>query len=100
MMRQLDEMIVQLLCEHRLKRYSGSLVQELAALEQQRVVGDLLRQRMLEDVLDIAGGRLLVDELRHLQVREPSLQLVMLPVDHPPDQRQRELPSNHGERLQ
>jgi len=51
MMRQLVQMIVQLLCEHRLQRLSGALVQLFAALDQERVVSDLLRKCMLEDVL-------------------------------------------------
>ena len=63
-MREFVEMVVQLPGEHRLKRLSGALVQELATFGQQRVVGNLLRQCMLEDIFDIAGGRLLVDELR------------------------------------
>src|SRR5229473_1206801 len=101
MMGQLVQMVLQLPSENRLEGLSGALVQELAALDQYRVVGDLLRQRMLEDVFDIAGGRLFVDELRRLQVGEHTLQLITLPsVEHPPDQRQRELPANHGERLQ
>ena len=52
-------------------------MQELAALDQHRVVGDLLRQRVLEGVLDIARGRLLVDELARLQVGEHPLQFVV-----------------------
>jgi hypothetical protein len=36
-MGQLVQMIVQLPVEHRLQCYSGALVQELAALDQQRV---------------------------------------------------------------
>ena len=50
MMRQFGQMVVQLPGEHRFQRLSHALVQELAALDQQRVVGDLLRQRVLEDV--------------------------------------------------
>src|SRR5713101_8059097 len=49
-MRQPGQMIVQLPGEHRFQRLSGAFVQELAALAQQRVVGDLLRERVLEDV--------------------------------------------------
>src|SRR6266849_9660744 len=52
MMRQIAQMVVQLLGEHRLQRLTGALVQELAPLDQQRVVGDLLRQRMLKRVLN------------------------------------------------
>src|SRR5216683_5442853 len=101
MTRQLAQVIVQLPGEHRLQRNSGALVQELAALDQQRVIGDLLRQRVLEDVFDIARGRLLVYELRHLQLGEHPLQLVvLLSVEYPPDERQGELPANYGERLQ
>jgi hypothetical protein len=42
-------------------------VQELATLDQQGVVGDLLSQRVFEGVFNIADRRLLVDELRRLQ---------------------------------
>src|ERR1700720_2393315 len=75
MMRQLTQMIVQLLGEHRLQCVSGALVQEFAASNQQRVVGDLLRERMLENVLSIGEDRLLVDELGRPQIRKHALQL-------------------------
>jgi hypothetical protein len=74
-MGQLVQMIVQLPVEHRLQCYSGALVQELAALDQQRIVGNLLRQRVLENVFNVARSRLLVDELPRLQPREPALRV-------------------------
>src|SRR6202521_421872 len=86
MMRQLAQMIVQLLGEHRLQRLSGALVQELAASNQQRVVGDLLRERMLENVLSIGECRLLVDELGRPQIRKGLLQLCLRRGSHFPDQ--------------
>ncbi len=51
MTRQLAQMIVQTFREHGLQSLAGALMQELAALNQQRVVGDLLRERVLENVL-------------------------------------------------
>ncbi len=42
---------------------SRSLVQEFAPLDQQRVVGNVVGQRVLEGVFDISHRRLLVDEL-------------------------------------
>src|ERR1700688_2166745 len=80
MMRQLAQMIVQLLGEHRLQRLSGALVQELAASNQQRVVGDLLRERMLENVLSIGKGLL---QLRlRVGARFSDQAKRRLPADH------------------
>src|ERR1700688_2790479 len=100
MMRQLAQMIVQLLGEHRLQRLSGALVQELAASNQQRVVGDLLRERMLENVLSIGEDRLLVDELGRPQIRKHLLQLRLRLVRHFPDQAKRRLPADHRKGLE
>ena len=75
-------------------------MQELAALDQQRVVSDLLRQRMLEGVLNIARRRLLVDELPGLQPREHALQLVVRPARHALHQPERKFSSQHRQGLQ
>jgi hypothetical protein len=57
-------MVFQLVGEPRLQRFSSTFVQEHATIDQQRVVGDLLRPRVLEDVFGRANSWLLVDELR------------------------------------
>jgi hypothetical protein len=54
-------MVVESIGEDRFQRLSGALVQLLATLDQQRVVGDFLGKRVLEDVLETACGRLLGD---------------------------------------
>jgi hypothetical protein len=59
-------MIVQLSGEQRFQRLTGALVQLFAAFDQQRVIGDLLGQRVLENVLEIGCGRPLVNELTSL----------------------------------
>src|ERR1700731_218871 len=74
-------------------------MQQLAALDQQRVVGDLLRQRVLEDVFDLGRGRLFVDELAGLQGRQSRLQFPVHRRSDLPDQRQRRLPAHYGEGL-
>src|SRR5262249_21772296 len=61
--RQVAQVIIQSLGEHRLQGFSGTLVQKLAALNQDGVVGYLLCERMLENVLGIRKCRLLVNEL-------------------------------------
>src|ERR1700730_656563 len=58
MMRQFAQMIVQSLGVKRLYRLRCALMQQLTALDQQRAVRDLLRQRVLEGVLDVLSGRL------------------------------------------
>jgi hypothetical protein len=63
MMREVVVMIGQTRSEQRFGRHRSALVQKLAALGQERVVSNLLRECMLEYIFDITGGRLLVDEL-------------------------------------
>jgi hypothetical protein len=47
-MRQFDHAIVETLCVHRLKGGRDSFVQQLAALDQHRIVGDIAGQRVFE----------------------------------------------------
>src|SRR5208282_3417371 len=61
----------------RRRRLSGTLVQELAAFDQDRVVSYFLRQRMFKYVFSIASRRLLVDEFPGLQAPKPTLQFVV-----------------------
>ena len=73
MMRQFAQMIVQTPGKRRLYCLSGPLVQEFAALNKQRVIGDLVRQRVLEAVLIVIDGRLLIDEFAELQLCDDAL---------------------------
>ena len=51
-------------------------------MNQDRVVGYLLRQGVFEDVFNITGGRLLVDELAQLQVIEQTVEFIVRFRDH------------------
>ena len=55
----------------------GFTVQLPPPLHQDRVVGNLLRQSVLEDVFAVAQRRLLVDELAQLQVIEQTAEFVI-----------------------
>jgi hypothetical protein len=57
MMRQLTDMIVQLLGKHRLERLSGTFVQSFALFPQHRVVRNFLGQCVLEDKLALRQRR-------------------------------------------
>jgi hypothetical protein len=52
-------------------------VERLASLLEQRAVGDLIGERMLEGVLEIREEARLVEELRSLEVSEPLAQAVL-----------------------
>ena len=62
-----------------------------ALLLQHRAVGDLLGQRMLEDVFHFGKGRLLVEKLFALQRGQQAVQFVFGLGDHLADQAQRKL---------
>src|ERR1700682_1078235 len=65
-MRQSRDVIVDLVSEPRLHCLCNMLVEEFASLEQYRVIGDLLRECVLENVLCVSHGGLLIDELPKL----------------------------------
>src|SRR5215470_14430058 len=73
MMRQRTVMLRELRGKERLDRLARPLMQSPTAFEQQRVIGDLLRERMLKGILRLGKGGLLVDELRRPQVRQEPL---------------------------
>ena len=106
-MRQFGDMILNRLSEERFDRSADARVNQLAAFDQHRVVSDLQRERVLEGVLNIAGGRLLVYKLAKLKAGEHPLKLVVndsgvrLRTRHDPAQQaERELLSDHREGLQ
>jgi hypothetical protein len=70
--------VLQMLLVKRLDGTRRLVMDRAAPLGQYRVVGDLLRQRMLEGVLGTSQARLLVDELAHLQVHQYRLELLLL----------------------
>ena len=100
MMREFAQMIVQLPGKHRLQCLACALVQLFAPLNQQRVVGDLPRQRVLENVLGVTHRRLLVDELAQLQIIEQPVEFFIWSRDHRTNQRQWKFTPDHGESLQ
>jgi hypothetical protein len=51
------------------------LVYLAAPFDQQRVVGNLLRERVFESIVDARGRGLLVDKLGGLQIRQRPRQL-------------------------
>ncbi len=60
-----------------LNRRSDALVELLAAIDQHRVVGDLLSKSVLEAVLEVAHRGLFVDEFGELQVAQHPVELVI-----------------------
>jgi hypothetical protein len=77
-------------------RVSDKPMQNLAPLQQQRFIPDLLRQRVLEGVLEVREKARLVQKLRRLQVREPSADVFLRQVCNGLQERQRHILSDHG----
>ena len=75
-------------------------MQLLAALLEDRVVGDLLRERVLEDILDIRDRRLLVDEFAKLEIGEEAFELLFRMSGDAPCETEDELPAEDGKSLQ
>ena len=75
-------------------------MQLLAPLQQHGVVGDLLRERVLEGVFDVADRRLLVDELAELQIDDQPFELVLRLSRDRPGQAEHELAAEHRQGLQ
>ena len=61
---------------------------------EERGVGDVLRERVPEDVLELIEAGLFVDQLDPLQLGEALLELI-LEVGHPAEEREAELPPDH-----
>ena len=98
--RQIREVIVQGRGIEELDGAPHILMQLLAALLEDRVVGDLLRERVLEDILDVGDRRLLVDELAKLEVGEETLELLVRVSGDGPGETEDELPAEDGKSLQ
>src|SRR5262249_38748877 len=65
----------------RLDRLRGALMQRASPLAKQGIVGDLLRERVLEDVLRLRIERLLVDEFRGGELVERGGQIRLGKLD-------------------
>src|SRR5712675_1315420 len=94
------DMVFEVACKLRLDSCSGPRMDQFAPLDQHRAVRDLLRERVLEGVLDLSYRRLLVDELRKLQRGEWRRELIVGLARHRAYQAEPELLANHRDRLQ
>src|SRR6516162_10279854 len=74
MMREFGQMVVERVGINIFERPANSLVQLLAAIYQDRIVGNLLGQGVLEDILSISRYGLLINKLARAQLREPLVQ--------------------------
>jgi len=97
---QFAQMIVELAAPNLFDRRADSLVQLLAALYQNRIVSDLLRQGVLEDKLDLRVRRLLVDEIARPQFCKHLLQLRLSNRNNLPDQVEPRFSTDHRQGLQ
>jgi hypothetical protein len=83
-----------------LDRAQGRAVQQLGLLVQQRAVGHLVRQRVLERVPRVPGGDLLEDELGLLQVMERHGQVGLRQVRQRPEELERHVAADHRRALE
>jgi hypothetical protein len=74
MMGEVAVVLIEPLRVERLDDGCGPPVELRPPRDEKRIVGDVARQSMLEDVLEVRGRGLLVDELRGLQPGEKALQ--------------------------
>jgi hypothetical protein len=77
----------------------STLVQQIAALAQQRFIGYLPGQRVLERILDILVRRLLIDEFGGLQIAQQVIKMVRLDLNDLTHQRKRKFCPDHRKRL-
>ena len=100
MMRQIGEVIVQRRGVQELYGVTYILMQLLAPLLEDRVVGNLLRERVLEDILDVRDRRLLVDEFTKLQIGEEAFELLFRVARDASCETEDELAAEDGKSLQ
>src|SRR5262249_54910765 len=98
-MGQFAQMILQTITVQRLKSGSDSFVQYLAPLDQDLIVSNVARVRVLEGVLDIAHGRLFVYELGKLKPIQRLLKHLIGLVDNLASEREPELFADHCQNL-
>ena len=59
------------------ERLRRALMQDFTPLQQQRGIGHVVRQRMLEGIFRVWKGWLLIEKLGRLQVRQPLIQRLL-----------------------
>jgi hypothetical protein len=74
---EFGQMVIERACVERFERCADTFVQLLAPFDQYRVVCDLLRECVLENIFGIADRGLLVDEFAQLQVIEQGAEFVV-----------------------
>jgi hypothetical protein len=80
----------------RLEHLRDTSVQLLASGLEQRLIGDIFDQGVLETVGGVGRGAAAKHELRGDQLVEPALQLLLRPVSDRGEQLVRELAADHG----
>jgi hypothetical protein len=75
-------------------------MQRAPPLLEQRLVGHLLGEGVLEGVLDVGEQARLIEELRRLEVSQTTIQRLVGQVRNGLEQRQRHLGTHHRRRLQ
>jgi len=100
MVRQLMVALLEPVLKQPLDGLRRAFVQLSAALQQQRVVRHVLGQGVLKRILRLRKGRLLVDELPLLQMRQASLHFRLRLAHHLREQTQGKLFADDGQDLQ
>ena len=99
-MRQFGQMVVQRGRIQHLDCASDMLVELLAALQQNRIVGNLLRKGMLENILHVRHRRLFIDEVAALQLLDEPFELLLRFPCNRPGETQDKLTTENGQCLQ
>src|SRR5260370_8222954 len=92
-------MIIERRHVQRFYRLRDALMKHFAAFTQNRVVGDLLCESVLESVFDVADSRLLVDEFGELQIVQQTVKVILRFGDNIPQEPKRKFPSDRCEHL-
>ena len=100
MVRQAFDLLGHPVGRERLKGLDQARVQHPPPLQQEAVVGHLVRQGMLEGVVRLGEQAGLIQELRRLQVRQAAVQRRLGQLRNGLEQRQGHLGANDGSRLQ
>ena len=95
-MGEFFDVLVEAIGVEPLDRADERRVQRAAAIAQQAPVGDLVRQRVLERVLELGEQARLVQELRRLQPRQPASHSVLVEVGNDQQQGERHVLADDG----
>ena len=94
------DLLAEAICVERLDRADDPRMKLAAALLQQAAVRDLVRERVLEGVLEIRKQPRLVDELGSLQAVEPAAERLVRQIGDRLEQRERHVLADDGGDLQ